>query len=65
MDQSDLHASVGQLTFAKFGQIVDKLEESATDHQRTYSLLIALKEGRIALDDVTIIDGGWEIDRNS
>ena len=62
MDHNNLHDSIGILTYAKFGQIADKLEESAKDHNRTYSVLVALKEGKLALDDVTIIDGGWEIE---
>ena len=62
MDQSNLHDSIGILTYAKFGKIADKLEQSASDHNRTYSVLVALKKGKLALDDVTIIDGGWEIE---
>lgn len=64
MDLSKMHETVGRLTYAKFGRIALELESSIKEHRRTYSLLRALKDGRVSLDSVTIIDGGWEVERD-
>ena len=63
MDETKLHEGVGTLTYAKFGHLADKLETAQKQHGRTYALLVAIKEGRVNLDEVTIIDGGWEVER--
>ena len=64
MDETKLHEGVGTLTYAKFGVLAEKLETAQKQHGRTYALLVALKEGRVNLDEVTIIDGGWEVERD-
>lgn len=61
MDDTKLHEGVGTLTYAKFGHLADKLSTAQKQHGRTYALLVAIKEGRVSLDQVTIIDGGWEV----
>ncbi len=63
MDETKLHDGIGTLTYAKFGILADKIERERKLHQRTYALLVALKEGTVSLDKVTIIEGGWEVER--
>ena len=63
MDDTTLHETVGRLTYAKFGHLADELTRSIKAHRHTYALVVALKQGRVNLDEVTIIDGGWEVER--
>ncbi len=62
MDDTKLHEGVGRLTYAKFGHLADKLDEANGHLKKTYAVLVALKEGNITLDQVTIIEGGWEVE---
>ena len=61
MDETKLHEGIGTLTYAKFGHLADKLDSAVKQHGRTYALLVALKNKEVSLDQVTIIQGGWEV----
>ena len=61
MDDTTLHETVGKLTYAKFGHLADELTQAIKAHRHTYALVVALKAGKVSLEQVTIIDGGWEV----
>lgn len=40
---------------------INALAQIRADYAKTLVLLRVLKEGRVSLDDVTLVDGGWTV----
>jgi hypothetical protein len=47
--------------FLKTLSEMDRAAQVKLDYDKTLALLVALKSGAVALDQVTLIDGGWSV----
>lgn len=47
--------------YARIGRLVVMLDQEREDHRRTYALLKSIVEGKVSVERVKIIDGGWEL----
>lgn len=61
MFPGDTQAQKADIMFAKLGKLVVLLDKANDDHRRTWALLKQVVEGKIPIERVKMLDGGWEI----